>query len=303
MTDWWMFWATLFAGIFSALATWFAVVYTNNKTAERYEKEKERQEKANAIVILKPVLMLTTLEKIWEDLIIKNIWDRVLFLPRDDEFGHFCDNTMAWKGIRLLSIRNENQNNVRLLKITLDSNLTVGDNESDKINFSKIYFIKFLRSREEILVPLYGNLQEEKIYANHENEIFYDLTFNCKIEYLTWAKQQINYEYNGKITSKIKIAIGKKDSVEEKYSYPEHSVIIVKDEPSSPSDKCTLNENSTASSFINLQDHIAHVDRINYVHRKIGEAQVQGIVGKIGESEILNDLLDRVDRFFNKKPE
>ena len=40
-TDWWIFGATIFAGIMAAVATCFAVIYTNKKTAERYEEDKK----------------------------------------------------------------------------------------------------------------------------------------------------------------------------------------------------------------------------------------------------------------------
>lgn len=44
-TDWWTFGATIFAGILTALMTYIAVVYTNKKTVELYEKDKEYQNK------------------------------------------------------------------------------------------------------------------------------------------------------------------------------------------------------------------------------------------------------------------
>jgi hypothetical protein len=54
ITDSWVISATICAGILSAVATVVAVVWTNKKTAERYEKEKELQGKTNAMVIVKP---------------------------------------------------------------------------------------------------------------------------------------------------------------------------------------------------------------------------------------------------------
>lgn len=41
LTDWWMFWATIISGITVAVATFCAVVYTEKRTAKRFEKEKE----------------------------------------------------------------------------------------------------------------------------------------------------------------------------------------------------------------------------------------------------------------------
>lgn len=49
-TDWWTFGATIFAGILTALMTYIAVVYTNKKTVELYEKIKNI--KINAIIWL-----------------------------------------------------------------------------------------------------------------------------------------------------------------------------------------------------------------------------------------------------------
>lgn len=40
VTDWWMFGATIGAGILTALITIITVFYTNKWTAERYEKDK-----------------------------------------------------------------------------------------------------------------------------------------------------------------------------------------------------------------------------------------------------------------------
>ena len=40
VTDWWMFGATIGAGILTALVTIITVFYTNKWTAERYEKDK-----------------------------------------------------------------------------------------------------------------------------------------------------------------------------------------------------------------------------------------------------------------------
>ena len=58
--DCWIFAATIFAGILSAIATWVAVVYTNKKTVENYKKDMERQRKENAMVIIKPMIKATS---------------------------------------------------------------------------------------------------------------------------------------------------------------------------------------------------------------------------------------------------
>jgi len=41
-TDWWIFGATIFAGIMAAIATFFAVIYSNKKTAEDMRKIKNQ---------------------------------------------------------------------------------------------------------------------------------------------------------------------------------------------------------------------------------------------------------------------
>ena len=76
LTDWNIFGVTLIVGILSTLATIIAVWRTNKKTTERYNKTREDERKQNALVIIKPVLKLTTFWSILDSLILKDVWDR-----------------------------------------------------------------------------------------------------------------------------------------------------------------------------------------------------------------------------------
>ncbi|MBR6730849.1 MAG: hypothetical protein IKL90_05885 [Alphaproteobacteria bacterium] len=69
-TDWWMFGATIFAGVLTAIVTFIAVWYTNKKTVELYEKDKEYQNRRNNMVIIKPTIKMGSFFGIIEELIL-----------------------------------------------------------------------------------------------------------------------------------------------------------------------------------------------------------------------------------------
>ena len=275
ITDWNMVLIAFLVGLLSTVATIFAVVLTNKRTTELYERSREDDRRQNAMVILKPVLKLTTFWSILDSLILKDTWDRVLLLERDDRFDYYTEPTLASKTYRLLSVRNENINNVSHIKITLTSDLKIDDNLESGIRFDKTYVIKYFRAREEILLPIYGSLQESKIREKHTTEKTYNLNFSCIIEYMTIAEQCITYNYGGSITTLVKIGVEEVDGKKEEYNYFDHDVVISNDYPTIKGIDFKMSDTEDVGRpFINLQDKIAHVDRANYIHRKIGEAQI-----------------------------
>jgi len=311
-TDWWVIGATITTGVLAAIATVLAVIFTNKSNAKRFAQELEnsakkyehelekqrleleRQRKEKALVFLKPELRHTRFIMILENLIYRDIWDKMLLLPRDDDFEYFNDISKWYNFYRFLFIKNESTNDIRMLKVSVASTLLLKDNSGGTIHFNKSYIIKFFRSKDTIIVPLYGNLQEEKLHQPHANETMYILEFNCKIEYITMAEQQISHEYAGEIPTTVKLEFKDKKKSDEIVSYPEPGTpVIINDAPGIPSDECVLDINESPSSCINLQDKISHIDRMNYVHRKIGEAQTAGIVDNIKTNTgPLTDLFD-----------
>lgn len=75
VTDWWMFGATIGAGILTALVTFVAVWYTNKKTVELYERDKDYQNKRDSRVIIKPTIKFNCFFNVIEELILFNIRD------------------------------------------------------------------------------------------------------------------------------------------------------------------------------------------------------------------------------------
>ena len=80
VTDWWMFGATIGAGILTALVTIITVFYTNKWTAERYEKDKIYQNQKNNLVIIKPILRFCSFSNIIDEVITYNMRERILVL-------------------------------------------------------------------------------------------------------------------------------------------------------------------------------------------------------------------------------
>lgn len=294
-TDWWLFAATIVSGMLSALATWFAVVYTNKKTAQKYEQEKERQEKINAMVILKPMIKSGTFGTIMDELIVHNIRDRVLILSSekdgfdffDDEEKRYCENN------KIFSIHNGSKNSVRLISIDVCSIVTT--DSSAVLDDKFTCFVKLLRSNEEILFRICGTEQRKKIWEELDKNKRVKLTFNCKINYLTYAGEQILYEYETEIVNIPVPRIHNNVSI----ITNDLQISVIKDEYRLL-DKITLSDTTTASIFRNLQDYIINIDRVKYTHKKIGEAQSEGIANRLERVGILAELNNGIS-FFKEK--
>jgi len=309
ITDWNMFWGSVGVGLLSVAATVIAVVWTNRKnaerfeiankeiadryeadvqiaakryeelnrlTAERYDKDKERQDKANAMAIIKPSIKSGSIGNIVEELILTNVRDRVLLLSSDkDGFDFYDDEDKMFSfNHRLFSIRNDSKNNIRLVKIEVYSKISTDSHAiiEDKV----INYVKLFRSNEEILIRMCSTEQRDKLWEQLDKNKMVELFFDCKINYLTFANDQICYEYQTiiKNTPKKCIIDGnehtrnsiKTDSIKDEYN-------ILSD--------ISLDEGVTSSHFRNLQDFI-QIDRIKFAHRRMGEAQAQGLMAGLG---------------------
>mgnify|MGYP001623926674 FL=1 len=92
VTDWWMFGATIGAGILTALVTIITVFYTNKWTAERYEKDKIYQNQKNNLVIIKPILRFCSFSNIIDEVITYNMRERILVLSSEKDGFDFYDD-------------------------------------------------------------------------------------------------------------------------------------------------------------------------------------------------------------------
>lgn len=277
-TDWWIFGATIGAGILAALATWFAVVYTNKKNSEIYERGRIVQEKANAMVILKPTIKFCTFGKIIEDLILYNIWDRVLVISsKTDGFDFYdIDNEFYFNTQQLFSLRNESLNTISLIMVTTSTKIITESNA--ELNDDSMNVIKLLRSKEEIVLRMHSTEQRSKLWEELDKGKNVRLLFDCEIKYITFANQQICYKYSVDIlnTPMARTIDGKPSTANNR------KINIIKDEYT-VSDIKTIGDSRDASVFRNLQDRI-EVDRVTYVHRKIGAAQAEGMIAEINRA-------------------
>lgn len=276
-TDWWMFGATLGTGILTAIITYIAVVYTNKKTVELYEKDKEYQNRRNNMVVIKPTIKWSCFFSIIEELILFNIRDRVLLLSSEKEgFDFFDDNTKKDQNNRLFSIKNESKCDIHLIKIDVKTTLKTNSDAIIEDHYKNVVHI--LRSNEEIILRMHNTEQRNKIWEELEKNNQTTLFFNCNINYLTSANEQICYNFNSEIINiPEKRIIDKREIISN-----EVKISIIKDEYQIL-EKRTLPENMPTSVYRNMQDYVI-LDRVKYIHNKIGAAQAQGAMSQIGNT-------------------
>jgi len=291
-TDWSIFWATLGAGILTAIATVLAVVLTNKKTAERYEQDKERQEKTNAMVVLKPMIKFTSFGAIIGSLIRNDIWERVLLISGEDGFSFFDDmEDPRYEWSKIFSLKNGVYfKDVNSLLIKTSSVLISESGERTEYKTSN--FIDLLRSMEEVVFRMYGTEQRIKIKGYEEKRERFTLDFKVDIDYLTLAGQQVKYEYEAKI---VDIPKSKEvDGVNKEYY--DFRTEILKD-GYAILDEVTIPKNQKATAFRNLQDNAQVVgDRAAYRNEMSGREQGRAMVAELGG--MLNKLPDIISWIF-----
>lgn len=273
--DWWTFGATIFAGILTAIMTYIAVVYTNKKTVELYERDKEYQNKRDNMVIIKPTIKWNCFFSIIEELILFNIRDRVLLISSDKEgFDFFDDNTKRDQNHRIFSIKNESKKDIHSVKIDVKTSLTTNSDLIIRDKYSNV--IHLLRSNEEIILRMHNTEQRIKIWEELDRNNQTTLSFDCEINYLTSANEQICYNFKAEVVN-----TPEKTIIEGKETTSNNAKISILRDEYKILEKRTLKENITTSVYRNMQDSVT-LDRVKYIHNKIGAAQAQGVMTQIG---------------------
>ena len=265
--EWWAFWATIFSGVITALATMGAVIYTNHKSnaqlkkqEEKYALERKEQFQQSKYVVLKPTLLLMPLFGLLDRLIVQNDYNRVLLYSGEDGFEFFDDERKRIEQkCRLLLVENKTDldvKNVSIFTKTVLRNMST----DEQITYTTKNCSSFLRGHESMVLRLANQKQYEMILSMNEKNLPSLLTFECMMEYLTLANQRIKYVYRIKINNdrRIEVECDGIESVED--------------------DSEPLNQETTI--FRNLQDYISGVDRNSYAWEKMGQAQMRGILSQ-----------------------
>lgn len=275
VTDWWMFGATIGAGILTALVTFVAVWYTNKKTVELYERDKDYQNKRDSRVIIKPTIKFNCFFNVIEELILFNIRDRVLLVSSEkDGFDFFDDNSKRDQNNRIFSIKNESKHDIYSVKVDVKTTLKTSSDAKIEDNFSNV--VNLLRENEEIILRMHNSEQRKKLWEELDKNNQPILSFDCEINYLTSANEQVCYNFEAEIVN-----IPEKIIIDgQEITSNNAKISILKDEYKVLKQR-TLQENLATSVYRNMQDYV-NLDRVKYIHNKIGAAQAQGMLSQFG---------------------
>lgn len=263
-TDWWIFGATICSGVLCALATVAAVLISNRETRkqlaeqqEKYNKEKQEQEKRDKFVIVKPTLMLSTFGGILDRLIVRSDYNRELLLSGDDGFDFFDDVDKRVSQIcRIIHIENDSKNDLVDAVIRTVTCLE-NKNTNEKTHYETNNTIKLLRANESIDIRMLNQHQFELILEMNTKKVPSDVEFYLEMEYSTMASQRIKYEYSVRIIN-------------------DKNIEILKDESEIMTGDSSIK--NIATSFRNMQDYISNVDRGAYAWEKMGQSQAKGLM-------------------------
>lgn len=278
ITDWWMFGATIFAGILTAIMTYIAVRYTNKKTIELYERDNNYQNKRDNLVIIKPTIKMGSFFGIIEELILFNIRDRVLLISSDKDGFDFFDNTEKRniQNNRMFSIKNESKKDIH--SITIDIKTVLKTSSDAKIEDHFFNVVNLLRGNEEIIVRMHNTEQRDKLWEELDKNNQATLNFDCVIDYLTSANEQIRYNFEAEIVN-----IPEKVIIESQEVICNNAKISILKDEYKVLKQSSLNDNMKTSVYRNMQDYV-NLDRVKYLHQKIGAAQAQGAMSQIGNA-------------------
>ena len=275
VTDWWMFGATIGAGILTALVTYVAVWYTNRKTVELYERDKDYQNKRDSRVIIKPTIKFNCFFNVIEELILFNIRDRVLLVSSEkDGFDFFDDNSKRDQNNRMFSIKNESKHDIYSVKIDVKTTLKTSSDAKIEDNFSNV--VNLLRENEEIILRMHNSEQRKKLWEELDKNNQPILSFDCEINYLTSANEQVRYNFEAEIVN-----IPEKTTIENQDVVCNNAKISILKDEYKILEKRILKDNMKTSVYRNMQDYV-NLDRVKYIHQKIGAAQAQGAMTQIG---------------------
>ena len=126
---------------------------------------------------------------------------------------------------------------------------------------------------------MHNTKQRDKIWEELDKNNQTTLSFDCVINYLTSANEQVRYNFEAEI---INIPEKKIEEDRGEIIYNNAKISIVKDEYK-VLEKRTLKESMTTSVYRNMQDSVT-LDRVKYIHQKIGAAQAQGALSQIGNA-------------------
>lgn len=275
VTDWWMFGATIGAGILTALVTYVAVWYTNRKTVELYERDKDYQNKRDSRVIIKPTIKFNCFFNVIEELILFNIRDRVLLVSSEkDGFDFFDDNSKRDQNNRMFSIKNESKYDIYSVKIDVKTTLKTSSDAKIEDNFSNV--VNLLRENEEIILRMHNSEQRKKLWEELDKNNQPILSFDCEINYLTSANEQVYYNFEAEIVN-----IPEKTIIDGQEIVSNNAKISILKDEYKILEKRILKDNMKTSVYRNMQDYV-NLDRVKYIHQKIGAAQAQGAMTQIG---------------------
>lgn len=278
VTDWWMFGSTIFAGILTAIMTYIAVRYTNKKTVELYERDKDYQNKRDNLVIIKPIIKMGNFFGIIEELILFNIRDRVLLISSDKDGFDFFDNNEKrnTQNNRMFSIKNESKKDIHSVKIDIKTVLKTSSDAKLEDHFFNV--VNLLRGNEEIIVRMHNTEQRDKLWEELNKNNSTILNFDCTIDYLTSANEQVRYKFEAEIVN-----IPEKTTIESQEVVCNNAKISILKDEYKVLKQSSLNDNMTTSVYRNMQDYV-NLDRVKYLHQKIGAAQAQGAMSQIGNA-------------------
>lgn len=278
VTDWWTVGATILAGILTAAMTYIAVWYTNKKTVELYERDKDYQNKRDNMVIIKPTIKMGSFFGIIEELILFNIRDRVLLVSSDkDGFDFFDDNEKRnIQNNRLFSIKNESKKDIHSVKLDIKTILKTSSDAKIEDHFSN--FVNLLRGNEEIIVRMHNTEQRDKLWEELDKNNQTILNFDCTIDYLTSANEQVRYNFEAEIVN-----IPEKTIIKDQEVVCNNAKISILKDEYKVLKQNILKDNMTTSVYRNMQDYV-NLDRVKYIHQKIGAAQAEGAMSQIGSA-------------------
>lgn len=268
ITDWWVIAATIISGILAATATLGAVIYSNNQTKKqliqqenKFAEERREQYKRSKYVVIRPSLLLTSLNNLLDRLIVHDDYNRVLLFSGDDGFDFFDNpNKRSTQICRLLQIENYSLNDIIDVEIKTNTIMQNKDN-NERLLYTTNNYIALLRSQERIIIRLTNQAQYESIIKMNHEKTPHDLQFTCSVVYTTLAEQRIQYRYQ--------IAISNDKQIEIIYDGIESVV------------DSTNKQTFAASPFRNLQDYISSIDRSAYSWEKMMQTQLHVVQNAI----------------------
>lgn len=145
-------------------------------------------------------------------------------------------------------------------------------------------FVNLLRGNEEIIVRMHNTEQRDKLWEELGKNNQTILNFDCTIDYLTSANEQVCYNFEAEIVN-----IPEKTTIENQDVVCNNAKISILKDEYKILEKRILKDNMKTSVYRNMQDYV-NLDRVKYIHQKIGAAQAQGAMTQIGNVPIFMDL-------------